>query len=595
MLPLILLVRSCLAVVEEVLCPSGSLVRSGRSLCDDEVVYLSRKSVNNQLNLRQYLNESAILDNNSSMSLVFDDMPRVGVALSGGGYRSMLTSTGFLRGLNEDLGLLEYTDYITGVSGGSWCVMDLIISEFDTAKLLTHWNLNDSLLPGIPEIDVTDDDLIVSNTLQKRDSNADVSSNTPPVLFTTLLKLKQFLLQNSSSSALLNSQRLFHKLNNFRKNIEFYIDLHLEVRPKKMAGFPVSFTDYWAQSLMKNTGTHDKTMHTAVTQCQKFQEYRAPIPIIVATSRNGPRKNVIFEFTPWEFGSWDPQIQLFAKLQYLGSEIINGTSIRCFKGLDQLGYIAATSSSVFNNALVYVWQLVSRSSTEAINAVKTVMSIFGLGAANTQHDVINNEVEPGLDTDYAVYRYNPFYQYHRDNVDRDPNFTSQDHIYLVDGGEDGENIPLRPLIQRELDVVFMLDVSSDSDNYANGDKLNNVLRQVQLNHGINYKMPSVLKSNNVTVIGCHYPTRRKSKLPPILLYYANMPHYNMTNTSTFKMTYTDQEIETLTSHGRDLVLNFNDPSYRTCLKCILIKRSLDRSHTKPSQLCNACYRQYCSS
>ena len=48
-----------------------------------------------------------------------DDSETVGVCFSGGGSRALSTAMGQLRGLTE-LGLIEQTQYISGVSGGAW-------------------------------------------------------------------------------------------------------------------------------------------------------------------------------------------------------------------------------------------------------------------------------------------------------------------------------------------------------------------------------------------------------------------------------------------------------------------------------------------
>lgn len=49
--------------------------------------------------------------------------------------------------------------------------------------------------------------------------------------------------------------------------------------------------------------------------------------------------------------------------------------------------------------------------------------------------------------------------------------TKQDSLYLVDGGEDGQEIPFIPLLQKECDlqVMFILDSSVDTpDNWSDG-------------------------------------------------------------------------------------------------------------------------------
>jgi hypothetical protein len=52
----------------------------------------------------------------------------LGIALSGGGYRSAIFCYGILRGLNQ-LGVLAKADYISAVSGGSWIAMPFAMAE----------------------------------------------------------------------------------------------------------------------------------------------------------------------------------------------------------------------------------------------------------------------------------------------------------------------------------------------------------------------------------------------------------------------------------------------------------------------------------
>jgi hypothetical protein len=52
----------------------------------------------------------------------------LGIALSGGGYRSAIFSYGILRGLQE-LGVLAKADYISAVSGGSWIATPYAMAE----------------------------------------------------------------------------------------------------------------------------------------------------------------------------------------------------------------------------------------------------------------------------------------------------------------------------------------------------------------------------------------------------------------------------------------------------------------------------------
>lgn len=57
----------------------------------------------------------------------------LGVALSGGGYRSAIYNYGILRGLHE-IGVMSQADYLSVVSGGSW-----IGTAYATTNLLDRW------------------------------------------------------------------------------------------------------------------------------------------------------------------------------------------------------------------------------------------------------------------------------------------------------------------------------------------------------------------------------------------------------------------------------------------------------------------------
>jgi hypothetical protein len=52
----------------------------------------------------------------------------LGIALSGGGYRSAIFCYGILRGLHE-IGVLDKADYISAVSGGSWIATPFVMTE----------------------------------------------------------------------------------------------------------------------------------------------------------------------------------------------------------------------------------------------------------------------------------------------------------------------------------------------------------------------------------------------------------------------------------------------------------------------------------
>lgn len=551
--------------------------------------------------------------------------PIIGAALSGGGYRSMLISAGFLQEMHE-WRLFDSLTYISGLSGGSWTLMDLIVHDFEPNRMIVDWNLGDGLLQGIPEFDVKHKDLVSGmeeadlpeEVLDKRELDESMNSNFVEFQkaldietaflnesdeeqslrkrgFNPLAKLREAIFQASEEVSIAESEPVkdrdgkmsISSWRSLKQVIQFYIDLHMEVRPKKVQGFPVSFTDYLGKAFVKSLGEAIQnksvtSLSRMLSDSQSFREFRAPIPIFVANCKNNYLKNVIFEFSPFEFGSWDPLLRLFVKLKYLGSEIREGIAQRCIVGFDDLGFITATSSSIFNNVLLYIWEMTAKSSKETIRAVKAIMGLFGLRSAE-------NDPRPAdltkVKADFAVYHPNPFLDY----PTVDSILTADDHLYLVDGGEDGENIPLRPLMipERGLDAIFILDSSSDVENYPDGRKLQNVMRQVFPDS--NWSFPNLtLPLRKLLAFGCYDVDI------PVLLYYVNAKHNYQSNTSTFKITYNEAEIAGMLKNGRDVFSSSSSDRYRSCIGCLLLKRTIERLEGFPyPDFCQECYEEYC--
>jgi predicted acylesterase/phospholipase RssA len=74
----------------------------------------------------------------------------LGLALSGGGYRSAIFCYGVLRGLHE-LGVLQKIDYVSAVSGGSWIATPFAMTErFDYFFQHNESDSNFSKKPSSP-------------------------------------------------------------------------------------------------------------------------------------------------------------------------------------------------------------------------------------------------------------------------------------------------------------------------------------------------------------------------------------------------------------------------------------------------------------
>ncbi|CAI4050301.1 hypothetical protein SKDZ_14G3070 [Saccharomyces kudriavzevii ZP591] len=610
----------------QVQCPSSPLIREAKNeLCSEESLYLRTKEIKTKNKLMDFLESLTEAKFNSKFyKRVRKDPPKLGIAISGGGYRSMLIGTGFITQMN-DYGLFEYSDYIAGLSGGSWILMDLVVQNFEVGSLLKEWDLDEDLLPGIPEFDISEEDIVTN--AKKEYSENDIRIKKREVKKTQITSFSEFYdqvelvantigerseecrLTKRNLNPLTRLKRIFFpnntftetdaKIETFKTVLDFYKNLHLKTKPKKMEGFQISFTDYWGKAIVQRlkksfeVHNHNFSFSKLVQSSKKFKECSVPIPIFIANCKNGLLSNVIFEFTPFEFGSWEDILRLFVKLPYLGSKIVLGKAVKCVNNFDDLGFITATSSSIFNNVLIFIWNLASQSSRDAMKALNMVMGIFGLG----KEEIFSISKDSSrLETDYAVYQPNPFYLYPgKDNV-----LTSKNHLYLVDGGEDGENIPLRTLVipERKLDVIFVLDSSSDIDNYPNGSKLKRIFEKLD-EENIHYQFPNNVKTfSHPIVIGCNAIKRPgHDSFLPIIIYHANSYHGHVSNTSTFKITYNQSEVENMLLTGREVFSNDYDIHYKNCLGCILTKRTMDRLPKKKkfSPFCLQCFKDYCYS
>lgn len=134
-------------------------------------------------------------------------------------------------------------------------------------------------------------------------------------------------------------------------------------------------------------------------------------------------------------------------MEYVGTNFSNGNVVdnsRCVTGFDNIGFTYGTSSTLFNQIVLQFNTTVSLPSFFE-TAIQDALDKFGES-----------------DNDVASYP-NPFVGIHP-STNRGATSAG---LTLVDGGEDGENIPLHPLIQpyRAVDTIFAIDSSADVNNW----------------------------------------------------------------------------------------------------------------------------------
>lgn len=315
-----------------------------------------------------------------------------------------------------------------------------------------------------------------------------------------------------------------------------------------------------------------------------------PMPLVVADGRAPGEllissNTTVFEFNPWEFGTFDPTVFGFVPLRYLGSNFSGGVlprNERCVRGFDNAGFVMGTSSSLFNQFL---------------------LNLDGTGIPDPFKQVVQNILESISqdNNDIADYRPNPFLGF---NNDTNPSADSHS-LTLVDGGEDLQNIPLHPVIQpsRQVDVIFAVDSSADTNNWPNGTALVATYARslTEIQNGTGF--PAIPDQNTFVNLGLNSrPTffgcdsSNLSDPAPLIVYVPNAPYVYQSNVSTFDASYNDTERDAIILNGYHVATMGNgtqDAQWPACVGCAILSRSLERTGTAAPAICQTCFDRYC--
>ena len=481
------------------------------------------------------------------------ELPNLAIAVSGGGYRALTNGAGALKAFDSRTpnatssghlgGLLQSATYLSGLSGGGWLLGSIYLNNFTTVSALqTHkdgdlWQFSRSILKG----------------------------------------------PDDGGFSVVDSARYWRDL----------VDM---VEGKKKAGFNTSLTDYWGRALSyqfinATDGGVDYTW-SSIARTEDFQAGKMPMPLIVADGRAPGElvvgsNSTVYEFNPWEFGSFDPTIFGFAPLEYLGSAFENGElpqDASCVRGFDNAGFVMGTSSSLFNQGLLRL---------DKSHLPEAVKSVFG-------------RILEGIDEsndDIAIYSPNPFYHYRNSTAA----YSNTPDLDVVDGGEDKQNIPFHPLIQpeRHVDVILAVDSSAGTSNWPNGGPLVATYERSLNSSGIGNGtlFPAVPDRNTFINLGLNRrPTffgcdaANLTRPAPLVVYLPNSPYSTYSNTSTFQLSYSDEERDSIITNGYEVVTMANatqDKEWPTCIGCAILSRSFNRTGTTVPDACQTCFQRYC--
>ncbi|GAB7337946.1 hypothetical protein MBLNU457_4326t1 [Dothideomycetes sp. NU457] len=550
-------------------CPSTRpTVRQAGHLSQQETEWLNtRRGVTipamrtlfQQLNITG-LDTNAYFDNHMSNT---SDLPNIAIAASGGGYRALMNGAGAIAAFDSRTahnstaagalgGLLQSSTYLAGLSGGSWLVGSLYVNNFTSIQSILN-----------------------------QDTPADNSGS--------LWQFGNSIFEGPDS----NGIQLFG-------SIDYYSTIRNEVDGKNNAGYETTITDYWGRALsyqlVNATNGGPAYTFSSIAEQDFYTSGSVPMPILVSDGRkpgqllvNG--NSTVYEFNPWELGSWDPTTFAFAPLEYLGSNFTDGAipdNEMCVRGFDNAGYVMGTSSTLFNQFLLQV------NSTGLPSIVTDALSAILVRIGQDNDDI-------------AYYEPNPF-----NGVNPQTSYIANEtQLTLVDGGEDGQNIPLNPLIQpeRNVDVVFAIDSSADTAapdpaaNWPNGTSLVATYNRQFLPIGNGTVFPSIPDqqtfvnlglNNRPTFFGCD--ANNMTGQSPLIVYLPNAPYSYLSNVSTFDPAYNDSQRNAIINNGYNVATMGNgteDERWPTCVGCAILSRSLGRTNTPIPDICNQCFERYC--
>ncbi|KAL4981237.1 acyl transferase/acyl hydrolase/lysophospholipase [Aspergillus desertorum] len=204
--------------------------------------------------------------------------------------------------------------------------------------------------------------------------------------------------------------------------------------------------------------------------------------------------------------------------------------------------------------------------------------------------------------DIAGYS-NPFRGYQ----DSPAAISASSELNVVDGGEDGQNVPLHPLIQpaRHVDVMFAIDSTANIHNWPNGKSLvrtyERSLNATGVGNGTVF--PAVPDTNTFINLGLNRrPTffgcdaKNLTGHAPLVAYLPNAPCTHMSNTSTFDLSYSYADRDAMVLNGYNAATRGNgteDRQWPTCVGCAILSRSADRTRTALPDACTWCFQSYC--
>ncbi|CAK7214713.1 Lysophospholipase 1 [Sporothrix bragantina] len=554
-------------------CPSNRpTLRSAATLSPEETAWLKARRAKTTSAMLDFFDRIDIsgfdaVDYIKTSSDNTTNLPTIGIGISGGGLVACLNGGGVIKAFDNRTdgatekgqlgGLLQSATYFSALSGGSWALGSIYVNNFTTVSNLQEnlWDFTS------PEIVLGPSDMAYT---------------------------------------------------------DFWGNVTAQVKSKRDAGFITGDADFWGRIQGYNffnatDGGVDYTW-SSIALTSAFQAGDMPLPLVVMTGNSAsnskedsPPTAPIYETTPWEWGTYDNDIYGFVPLEYLGTRFVNGVvpdNETCVRGFDNAGFITGSSSDIWNENGTdiveefkgYISKLnASSPGNDEIELLELIISDF-LSATSSDNSTVNGP---------AAYDPNPFYGY---NAATSP-YANDANLTVEDGGENSQNVPLYPLIQkkRNVDVIFAVDslgVDDFDSDWPTGKSLIATYNRTLLNLANDTAFPPVPDLDTFlnlglnagpSFFGCNLSTL-SSPPPPLVVYLPNHPVTYKSNYTLTQGTFTNEQRDAVIENGYNVATQGNgtlDADWTTCVGCAILSRSLDRTGTAMPDACTKCFQRYC--
>ncbi|KAI9488610.1 acyl transferase/acyl hydrolase/lysophospholipase [Zychaea mexicana] len=407
-------------------------VRVGSGLCDQELAFIEARKKKQKEAFARFIGVSV-------RQVELEDIPVVGMAASGGGFRAMIGVAGYMKAM-QDTGLLDLVMYAAGVSGSCWTLAQqyspLTEAKFDILldhlKSHTHVHLaNVNNFVAILNASPKNRELMMQGIIERYyQQNEELN-----IVDVFGLLLGSVLLTKNVH------------VNNSEKADEDEDKEQGKVKEESGSMVKPILLDRNAMKMSKQT--------------KYFQDGSMPMPIYCVVridEEDGHDKDLYqwYEFTPFEMGT--EELNAWIPVWAFGRRFSEGKNTQRLPE-QTLGIMMGVFGSAFAASLAHFYK-----------EIRGFMPTTAVEKADEMIVRFKDSMSGYYPISPACFP-NPFYRLSVPHDAKDDGLVESKQLALADAGLDN-NIPFYPLLRegRNADVILAIDLSADIQTSSHFDR-----------------------------------------------------------------------------------------------------------------------------